>query len=231
MTVAVVIAYKDMGCPHRAASFEVVRGFYTDLGFDVIVEGGDENFTRASGINGAIARTDATVIVQSDPDSLVTPAQLEAGIALAEQEDGLVTPFERYLYVNEQVTDEILRGDRGLFNVRPIDCDESGLGGVGNVAIFSRSTWQTVGGFDEGMGLWAGDDAAFRYASDAFCQHLRRLPGDMIHLWHPRMAESVPGHPGYVKQFSVLEQYRDAAAVGDEAVRDLVRTRRTHALA
>lgn len=215
MSVEVVIAYHDYGCPHRAASFEFVHAYYTELGFPVTVESG-EPFTRARAINTAVRRSTTDIIIQSDPDSFVARESLYEAVNLAES-PGLVIPHDRYLYLTQQATEAFLAGRTDV-----TDCDMVGRG-VGNVTVFSRQTWWQAGGFDERFGMWGGDDAAFGYATEAFCGPIRRLPGDMVHLWHPRLPESVPGSIGFVEQFTLVAEYRDAAAAG--TVREYVETR------
>jgi hypothetical protein len=225
--VAVVMAFRDMGCFHRRAAFGFVSAWYQQRGYAVVVEAGadDESFTRASAINAAVRNSDADVIVQSDPDSLVPEKQLREAITLARFHDGLVIPHTRYLYLSEGVTAAVLTDERLLPTLGPADCDDHGRMGSGNVVVFSRRTWEEAGGFDERFGLWGGDDGAFAVAAAAFCRPSRRRPGDMVHLWHPRLPQSVPGHPGYVEQFALVAQYRDAAALGPATVRDLLARR------
>ncbi len=222
--ISVVIAYRDLGCPHRRRSFEYVRMWYDRFGWEVIVDPGGEEFSRAAAINSAVRRATGRVIVQSDPDSVVPDDQLLHGVELAAHADGLVVPHDRYLYLTEAATDAVFAG--GFIRAYgPADCDQHGMKGSGNVTVFSRSTWEKAGGFDERFGMWGGDDSAFAYCAAAFCRPLRRVPGDMVHLWHPRLPQSVPGTLGYAEQFAILAQYRDAAAIGPAAVRELVRSR------
>lgn len=225
--VAVVIAHQDRGCPHRARAFGFVYSWYNGHGFEVIVNGaGGPDFTRASAINTAIRSTRARVIVQSDPDSLVPEQQLWAAIDAARRAEGLVVPHDEYLYLTPAATAQIYGRARGYDDMGADDCEVPPGKGQGNVVVFSRTTWQRSGGFDERFPLWGGDDAAFAYATAAFCGPLRRVPGKMVHLWHPRLPQSAPGHPGYRAQFAILAQYRDAAAIGPAAVRKLVWDRR-----
>ena len=227
MSVDVVIAYRDMGCPHRRRSFRYVRDWYDQHGYPVLVEAGDadDTFTRASAINAAIARSGADIIVQSDPDSLVSAMALHIAILEAAAGDGLVVAHTRYLYLHQSATDAVIAGGRDLADLGPADCDTYGKGGLGNVVVFRRTTWEQVSGFDERFGLWGGDDAAFAYACEAMVAPTRRIDGDMWHLWHPRLPQSEPGGPGYADQFALLAQYRDAAQVGPDAVAALVRSR------
>jgi N-terminal domain of galactosyltransferase len=223
--VSVVIAYRDMGDEHRRRSFRYVLDWYRPLGWELVVAGGelDETFTRASAINTAVREAHGRVIVQIDPDSLVPTARLHEAVALAAKCDGLVIPHDRYLYLDLPTTEDILGHRRTPFQVGPGNCETHGPEGSGNVVVFSRSTWATVGGFDERFGIWGGDDAAFAYAAAALCIPTRRLAGDMVHLWHPRLPQSVPGSPGFVEQFAILAEWRDAFAAGPEVVRQLVR--------
>lgn len=226
--VSVVIAHRDMGCGHRARSFEHVLGWYTDAGLRVTWESGDndDTFSRARAINEGIRRVGSGIIVQSDPDSLVPLHVLRQAIETAAARPGLVIPHDRFLYTDHAGSLMVMAGDLRLTEVESRDCEFTGNDGSGNVVVFSRETWETVGGFDERFGLWGGDDAAFRYACEAYHGPARRLAGPMVHLWHPRLPQSEPGHPLYVEQFALLAQYRDAAAAGPEAVRALVEARR-----
>jgi len=223
----VVIAHQDRGCPHRARAFRYVHSWYVKQGFRVVHwGGGGRDFTRARAINAAIrSHTVAPIVVQSDPDSLVPLTRLQQAIEAARRSEGLVVPHNRYLYTSREAVARIYDG-KPWQHVQVEDCDTVGPDGLGNVVVFSRATWRKAGCFDERFGLWGGDDAAFAYATTAFCGPVRRLSGDMVHLWHPRLPQSDPSHPAYVEQFAILATYRDAAAVGPAAVRRLVWDRR-----
>jgi hypothetical protein len=227
LSVAVVIPWRNLnGCEHRQRAFECVMDFYDDLDYPVIVADCPDPFTKPRALNAAISALPPwTVIVQSDPDSyLARVVDYRRAIEAAIAEPGLVIPHDRYLYLTPEVTEEVLRGDR--YDVGPDDCEESGGGGRGNVTVFSKETWGQAGRYDERFPVWGGDDVAFSLACEALVGPTRRLPGDLIHLWHPRQPGSIVGSSGYLDQFSLLAQYRDAAAVSRSAVRRLVRSRK-----
>lgn len=224
-TVSVVIAYRDMSDAHRRASFEFVHAWYARLGWEIVVSFGDGQFSRAQAINAGVRRASGDIIVQSDPDSIVALEQVAHAVELAGEADGLVIGHNRYLYLTQECTARVLDGRFPWLSATPSDCDESGEGGLGNVVAFSRSTWEQAGGFDERFGVWGGDDGAFAYACEAFCGPTRRVWGDMVHLWHPRLPQSVPGHPGYQEQWAIVAEYLAAREIGPEAVRDLVKAR------
>jgi hypothetical protein len=219
--VSVVIAYRDMGCEYRRASFHYVKAWYEAAGFEVVVESGssDASFTRASAINTAIGRASGRVIVQSDPDSLVPLTTLRHAIDLAAMPySPMVIPHSEYLYASPDWTSSILSGEAEIWDTAECDCETYGYGGSGNVVVFTRALWELADRFDERFGLWGGDDAAFRYVCEALRGPAERLVGPMVHLWHPRLPQSEPGHPKYIEQFALLAQYRDAAAIGPHAV-------------
>jgi N-terminal domain of galactosyltransferase len=238
----VVIAYRDMGCQYRRRSYAYVHGWYVgqaaswqlDLGWhtEVRVESGadDVSFTRASALNTAIRASVGRIIVQADPDNLVHPVALRKAIQLAAEHPGLVFPHDRYVRLGQAATDDYLNGKRLLTTMTPRDYEGPGGHGtgpraVGGVVAFGRSTWEKAGGFDTRFGLWGGDDAAFAYAAAAFTTQHRRVSGDVTHLWHPRLPQSEIGSPGYLAQFAILAEYRDAAAISPADVRQLVMSR------
>jgi len=226
--VSVVIAYRDMGDPHRAQAFRYVLDWWQGLDVEIVVESGtsDATFTRATAINAAVTRANGDLIIAADPDSLVPadPSLVDA-LAVASAADGLVIPHDQYLYLTPAATADVY-GGADLWAMGPQHCEFHGRNGQGNVVVFHRSVWQKVGGLDERFPLWGGDDAAFSYATHALVGPMVRLPGPMVHLWHHRLPQSEPGHPGYAEQFALLAQYRDAAAQGPDAVRALVEARR-----
>lgn len=227
MKIAVVIPWKDVAnCSYRRAAFEYVVGFHEHL-WPVTVGLDGDPFTRARALNLAIAGLDEdTIVVHADAEAFVPSWNRYArAVDLAAEAPGLVIPHDRYLFLNEETSADVLMYRRAPSTLGPYDCDVHGPNSVSLVSVYSRKTWELAGGYDERFPLWGGEDAAFAYACEAFTAPTRRLTGDVVHLWHPRPESSVPGGPGYSDQFAILAEYRDAAAVGHEAVRDLVRSR------
>ena len=227
--VAVVMAWNDPGAGARRDACKYVSALYRRMALGQLWFGTAEPFTKARALNAVIAQLPpGTIIVQSDPDSfLPREASYREAIRLADAQPGLVVPFERYRYLTEHATEHVIAWPYQMdaHELAVLAVDEEGYGGVGNVTVFSKETWAQAGGYDERFPMWGGDDAAFRYACDALVAPTRRLPGDAVHLFHPRLPISIPGGPGYVEQFAIVAEYRDAAEEGPEAVRALVENR------
>jgi hypothetical protein len=186
-----VIAWKDVeDCRYRRASFDWVRRYWTETLPDAEVVVSDvEPFTKARALNDAVRRSSGDVILHSDPDSFVDEARALEALRLASEADGLVVPFDRYLYLSESASADFYAS--GLVRPDP-DCT-GGPGGVGNCTVYSRTTWERAGGYDERFGVWGGGDGCFAYAADALVAPDRR-PG------RPSLASApagvVPRRPG-----------------------------------
>lgn len=232
--VVVVMPFRDVtGDPHRVEALAYVTALYRQWVPDWTLtppdDGVDAEWHRVAALNRmcAAAPGDA-VIVYSDPGSFVAGRlRIREAAAMAGAALGLVVPFTEARYLSRwsslRVTTWPFEMSAGELSVLP--CDEVVPNGVGNLVVFTRETWGTVGGFDERFGLYGGDDGAFAVACGAWFGPHRRLPGDVIHLWHPRLRASIPGTAEYLAQFELVAEYRDANEVGPDAVKRLVANR------
>lgn len=224
MNAAIVIAWMDSACPYRQRAFRAVLNYH-ELHFPdlPIVFGYSDPFSRAAAINDGVRRSDADVILQVDPDSFVAPDRALEAIRLAGEAPGLVNPHDRYRYLDEAATRRLLTHEIPLPALIEGDCEAYGDGGTGNCAVFSRATWEAVGGFDERFGVWGGDDGAFAFATGLLVGKRRRLAGEVWHLWHPRHPDSVVGSSGYIAQWAILSEYIQAKT--PKAMRRVVESR------
>lgn len=224
MTFSIVCAWKDLDDAYRRRGFEFTRRYWKyHFPEAELVVGEPDPFTRAAGLNEAVRDASYDLILQADPDTIVPPAQAVEALRLA-GEGGLVVAYDEYLYLDEKSTrtlHDAPLGELPLFG--PRDCQISGRGGAGPVTAFTRATWAAAHGYDERFGLWGGDDIAFMHAVWAYTGiEMRTVPGSALHSYHPRLPDSIPGNPGYAKQWALTARYRDAAAIGRHAVRNLV---------
>lgn len=213
------------GDPDRTAAFDFTQGWWDGVGCEVIVASG----SGAVGIGGRVARAanQGTAAASNDlillvgAETILGADQIEQAAELAKT-PGLVVPFTRAMYLGPKATAAVLDEGADPFGFSEADCEWVGAG-TAPATVFSRETWLTVRGFDESLPI--GEDGAFAYACDAYFGPMRRVEGDVVHLWHPRPRESTPGTPEHRAAFVGISRYRDAHEQGPEAVRAMVEAR------
>lgn len=218
-TVSIVTAFNGRDDLDRRVAYDYCCSWYGQLGWEIVIDSSPGG--KAAAVNAGVEQSTGNVIVQLDMDSLVPYDRLREAVDLAAEADGLVVPHDRYLYLTADATADIYVGD-GWASKGPGDCESFGQLGVGNVVVFSRRTFDTVGGFDPRFKGWGGDDAAFAIACWGWFGDTRRLPGDVVHLWHSRPASQRMGINRYGH---ILGEYTLAGEQGPEAVRALVEAR------
>jgi len=180
--------------------------------------GDAQTFDRAEALNRARAAATGDVLLVCDADTTYPRGAFREALALAS--GGGWTLPERYVRLDRECSAEWLA--RGPDAPPPADWDghveqEYPFANSGVVALPAEA-WDRVGGFDERIRGWGGEDDCMRRALDTLWGEATRV-GVALHLWHPRHAVYNPAN------FVLADRY--AAAVGDpEAMRGLLRERR-----
>ena len=194
--VAVIVPFAGDE-PYRLAAAERVRRYYDGFfpGWNYVVASpaaGDAAFSRAAVLNATIARTDSEVIVFNDADSLVEPHAMRRAAQLAGEEHGLVHAYTRYRRLSRAATERLSMDAPNLWSLpdAAYEWEMVNAGSQGCAAI-SRYAFDTVGGLDECFVGWGYEDLAFMVVCEAHWP-LRRVAGDLVHLWHPPSERSQP---------------------------------------
>src|SRR5690606_12330254 len=79
--------------------------------------------------------------------------------------------------------------------------------------IVPVSLWREIGGFDERFRSWGGEDRALWLACNVLRGRLdsHRIPGEAIHLWHPRSPERDQSRADYQANVELAKRYKRAA--------------------
>lgn len=198
MIVAVIIPFRlrEGGDWRRRANCEAAYSYLRGLGYtpQVVSDGGSGNdqFNRSRAYNRGIARNpNADVFVFYETDLIVPECQLDEGIALAAESDGLVVPFSKFLALEDndsvKVRDmaEYANATEALCETLPATQVREDRKSIGAVNIVSRTSIEAIGGgYDEGFsGAWYDDDCmemAFRVC----CGPTRFVDGPGWHMYH-----------------------------------------------
>lgn len=185
MKVAVLIPHRpDNG--RRDEVWAYVRSRWANESPDFkIVEGqhADGPFNRSKAINAAAKKAGKfDIAIIADSDSFVGKPQIDAAIELAARTDQMVLAYDRFCYVNVEMSNQIMAGFAGNWYS---GVEWTMTGTCSSMVIVSRKLWLEAEGFDEGYVGWGGEDIAFSHKAQTFGNGLHRIPGEVWHLWHP----------------------------------------------
>lgn len=80
--------------------------------------------------------------------------------------------------------------------------------------IYPRGAFDDVGGYDERIAWWGGDDICMGVSMTALYGPSALLSG-VTHYWHPDPPEHNYGHERHAEQWTLVERYLAAAAAPD----------------
>lgn len=178
----------------------------------------DGPFNRSAAINTAAqAAGDWDVAVIADSDSFTGPDQIDAAVAKAVDTGAMAIAYERYCYVNRQMSEQIMAGWNGSW----WDGVEFTMTNTcSNMNVVGHKLWTAVGGFDEGFVGWGWEDCAFSVCCAAFGGRVR-VPGELWHLWHQPSAENNKDSPEWQAGLDRLNRY-SACEEDPKKVRELL---------
>ena len=173
-----------------------------------IVEGSspDGPFSRAAALNDAYRRARPDFGIVLDADVVAYPDSVRAAVAVARRTGEVVLPFEEYHALSPGYSRAVLAGHaspdrRGRLTTRKTH--ES------SIVVVPREAWERIGGFDERFVGWGQEDVAFAQAARVLVG-LRRVPGEVFHLYHGRTKERIRSAPTYAPNQARGRRYREA---------------------
>jgi len=213
LDVAVVMPWRNMGCPIRKRLAKFCKRWWQDQGVDVIVASDDDapHFNVSQARNRGAAQSDADVLVFVDADTLVTPDQFWAGCYLAQQSGQVVLPYSEHRRLDSHATQQVIDGGW------PKDAGRVWNNHVSGVVIVPREAWERVR-FDERFVGWGAEDRAFWAAACTLLGEHDRLPGASMHLWHPKSPDRAApdDDPRRAANLELGRRYKLAAGMLDK---------------
>jgi hypothetical protein len=180
-------------------------------------------FNRSAAVNRAARLAgDWDVAVIIDADVVCDPNRVKEAVELAHTSGSMVLPHNERLDLSEQASRLYRAGQvpdlsehraRRRF-VRRRYAEDNGHPSVSSVVVVPRRLWNEIGGFDETFRGWGYEDTAFAAAAETF-GGIIRMPGEVIHFWHPTAREGKRGTEAWSRNSSRGQRYR--AAIGDKA--------------
>lgn len=142
-----------------------------------------ETFGRSQALNRAAALAgDWEVIVVADCDLLLDNiSQAEEAVELAQATKGYIACYYTFYYLTEGVSRRVRAGrvptpEMAYYSLIQI---------WGGMFAIHRELWDAVGGFDEQIVSWGGEDGGFLRQLEDLGGHKDRVEGAVYHLKHP----------------------------------------------
>lgn len=177
----------------------------------------DGPFNRSAAVNDAARNAEPwDVAIVIDADVIADPWQVRIAANTAYTTGDVVLGFTTYHGLTPRATRRVIAGveepsPRGRL-VTKREHESS-------IVCVRHDTWDTIGGFDEAFVGWGQEDVAFAAAARVLAG-VRRVPGDVYHLWHERTRERIKSAATYRANQERGRMYR--ATTDPDAMRDLV---------
>lgn len=240
MSVSILIPYRRQEDTYRSHNLQAVTshwcryidkhlGHAYDLnggGYEIVIGTNDEEpFNRSAARNNAFNKSDGSVLVLCDADTLFVDhdSMVEAVYYVRMHPDSWVIPYGTYWNASQSWTDRYYK-ERTLAIGAPGTFEHRLRRTICGMIVMHRNMYEDIGGYDERFRGWGYEDDAFGYVLDALYGKPNRFDEfDVIHLWHPHPPETNFGQPNIDHNRALLEEYRVAAAT--ETMRSLIEAR------
>jgi hypothetical protein len=212
--ISVIVPWRDTD-PRRARAWARVQHEWAGYHLHPVDDGHDP-FSRAASINLGVREHPAHVYLIADADILIDRAQVETAVALAQHAPGLVAAFDRFAYLTEAGTQQVLAGHDGSWEPFIAWTLQDT---VSSCIAVSHETWELAGGFDQRFRAWGPEDVAFEVACATLAGPTRRIPGTAWHLFH-QPEGTRPGHlAGLLDEYLHLRDNPDAMRAHIDRIR------------
>lgn len=155
----------------------------------ILADSGHEVFNRGASRNEAFRAASCDRILIADADTPPMPA-IDAAFDLVDTYDTYAYPYDWYYSLNDPATLRILdQGPAATISAPSSrDCMFSMQSWAGAICM-TAEMFRQIGGYDENFEGWGYEDTAFHLAAQTLVGAPYRVPGHVVHLWHPPAME------------------------------------------
>lgn len=217
--VSVLVPYRPDNGYRQAAWEGVVRDAWEATGAELIIQSpgpgaSPAEFNHPAAINEAASNASHDLLIVADADCLWAPSALPEMLVEAVQGGSHWAMARRYAQLTTSQSRRLVkRGTpphEGLAD-RAVWVGDS-VSWAGLICMRAED-FATVGGYDERWAWWGADDMAFGLTMETLIGPHERVPGVVLHLWHPTPLAHNYGHERHAEQYALGERYK--AAAGD----------------
>lgn len=195
--------------PHRARIWQWLSRYWKHELPDaeiVIGRSWSKTFSKTEAVNDAASRARGRIFVILDSDTYIRgEVVLRCARAIEDaQRRGIkrwYIPYRHLYRLTESSTERVLTSNPcwpyRFPSPPPSDEVESTIGSMHGhrfgamIQIMPREAFETVGCMDPRFKGWGGEDVAFLRAVDTLYAKHKTVDSDVLHLWHPRIGDTV----------------------------------------
>ncbi len=154
---------------------------------------------------------DWEVAVIHDADTVISPQQIQAGVAAAMETGAVTYPYTERWELDFEGTKMLLQDETSDWQSHMQQYTRNQP--LGGCIIVRRDLWELVRGFDSGFVGWGHEDGAFAIACEVLSgKRLQRVPGKSLHLEHVAAPAKRPDNPIYLANQKRIKRYMQAAS-------------------
>lgn len=173
-------------------------------------------FHRTRLLNRMLRACATPVAVVCDADVVCHPAQLKRAMAAIAGGADMVLPYDgRFLDVPEAHIPRLLGPPAGFPG--PKECAVLYADGTGGMVFFRKERLCAAGLYNERFRSWGHEDRELLHRMTMLGYRFTRVPGCMLHLHHPRHADSHPMKNPYFADNT--QEYERMRALDRQALR------------
>lgn len=199
MKLSFLIPFRDSDGTRTAGHQWLLKRWqhtYPEAEFCIAPDDGKEPFNKSLAINNAATKASGDMFVILDADTWVAPPAGYEGGTRGWMDDAFgriaagipwVIPVHHNIRLKQKPSEQIMAGDptAPLPHILASMIETKGPV-VGFCHIMPRTAFEAVGGYDERIRGWGGEDTSFTWAMDIVNGHHRKLHGTALCLWHAR---------------------------------------------
>ena len=222
--LSILVPFRDADGARTPAMEWIVarwRHYWPDAEIILGTDDGVDPFNKSMAVNDAATRATGDTLAILDADTWMDPPLFDSALRKVETRIApWCQPARSALRLRRDVSERLLRipPSQPLPRIVSAYAETSGPT-VGFLWIVPRLGFERMGGMDERIRGWGGEDSMFVIAADKVIGHRRSFSGTLISLWHPRPRDATGQRiwPGQDRSLEValksalIKQYRLAS--------------------
>jgi len=189
----------------------------------IFIQSASELFHKTRVLNILVKAAETPYVCIYDADVLMRREQyMDAVDDLRKNKADVIYPFNgSFLDIDRLYVEQIRNSNMSLYMLSDKNFCILSNNSPGGAFFIKKESWDSVGGGNENFRSWGWEDNEFFYRFQRLGLRLKRSPGVIYHVSHPRGINSSPGTPHSIKN---KEEYDKVLAMTEEDLRSYIQS-------